>query len=61
VTIGIEAPEEVRIIRGELKATADQFRAGAPAREPAPALAWTSGGYERTADSATASVPRLAK
>jgi carbon storage regulator CsrA len=61
VTIGIDAPEEVRIIRGELKATTDQFQTEPPAREPAPALAWTSGGYERAADSQTPSVPRLAK
>lgn len=61
VTIGIDAPDEVRIIRGELQPSIDQFQPKPPAREPAPALAWTSGGYERATDSATASVPRLAK
>ncbi len=62
VTIGIDAPEEVRIIRGELKPTIDQFQPGpAPSREPAPALAWTAGGYERVEDTVVASVPRLAK
>jgi carbon storage regulator len=62
VTIGIDAPDEVRIIRGELKPTIDEFQPASPAkREPAPALAWTSGGYERTEDTAAASVPRLAK
>lgn len=58
VTIGIDAPDEVRIIRGELKPMVDQFQSQ---REPAPALAWTGGGYERAADTAVASVPRLAK
>ena len=63
VTIGIDAPEEVRIIRGELKPTIDQFqpRSLPAAREPAPALAWSSGGYDRAEDTAVASVPRLAK
>lgn len=60
VTIGIDAPEEVRIIRGELKPTIDQFQPAA-AREPAPALAWTAGGYDRAEDTVVASVPRLAK
>ena len=62
VTIGIDAPDEVRIIRGELKPTIDQFQPAPPsAREPAPALAWKSGGYDRTEDTAVVSVPRLAK
>lgn len=58
VTIGIDAPDEVRIIRGELKPVVDQFQSQ---REPVPALAWTSGGYDRAEDTTTASVPRLAK
>jgi carbon storage regulator CsrA len=57
VTIGIDAPDDVRIIRGELKPVVEQFRTEL---EPAPALAWT-GEYERTADAGNASVPRLAK
>jgi carbon storage regulator len=58
VTIGIDAPDDVRIIRGELKPVVEQFRTEL---EPAPALAWTGGSYERTADAGNASVPRLAK
>jgi carbon storage regulator len=75
VTIGIDAPGDVRIIRGELKPTIDEFQ-HEPPRAPQPALAlpavaepalaestlaWTSGGYDRAADTVAASVPRLAK
>jgi hypothetical protein len=41
-----------------LKPVIEQFQTSV---EPAPALAWTSGGYERNEDTAAASVPRLAK
>jgi carbon storage regulator len=58
VTIGIDAPDDVRIIRGELKPMIEEFRTK---NEPAPALAWTSGGYDRNEDAVGASVPRLAK
>jgi carbon storage regulator len=56
VTIGIDAPDEVRVIRGELKPLAQQFRAPAE-----PALAWTSGGYKASDDTEEVSLPRLAK
>ena len=52
VMIGIEAPSDVRIIRGELKAFANA---------PTAALAATAGGFDRETDTATASLPRLAK
>jgi len=58
VTIGIDAPDDVRIMRGELKPVIEQFQTSL---EPVPALAWNSGGYERTEDTAAVSVPRLAK
>jgi len=58
VTIGIDAPDDVRIIRGELKPVIEQFRTEL---EPTPALAWASGGYDPAADAGDASVPRLAK
>ena len=51
VTLGIEAPSEVRIIRGELHAPVD---------DAAPS-ARTAGGFHRDADLLTASVPQLAK
>ena len=50
VTIGIEAPDHVRVIRGELR----------PALEAA-AVSRTGGPFETNADGAVASVPRLAK
>ena len=53
VTIGIEAPPEVRIVRGEL---AEQ----SPAATPEPAALVTSG-FRHEIDVVTASVPRLAK
>ena len=62
VTIGIDAPEEVRIIRGELKPVVEQFRGRTiEVQVEEPALAWTSGGYHREEDTHGASVPRLAK
>jgi carbon storage regulator len=51
VTLGIEAPTDVRIIRGELHQDVD---------DSAP-LARAAGGFHREADTLTASVPRLAK
>jgi carbon storage regulator len=50
VMLGIEAPQEVRIIRGELKSFA----------EPAAAVPAGTGSFER-ADAVGASLPRLAK
>ena len=67
VTIGIDAPDDIRIVRGELKPVVEQFRSRSiefQVDEPAlaePALAWTSGGYDREEDAQGASVPRLAK
>ena len=61
VTIGIDAPDEVRIVRGELKPVVEQFRSRTiEFQADEPALAWTSGGYDREADTQGASVPRLA-
>jgi len=51
VTLGIEAPNDVRIVRGELR---PEFELGAP-------TARASSGFELETDTATASVPRLAK
>lgn len=51
VTLGIEAPNEVRIVRGELNREVE---------DAAPA-ALAVGGFHREADTLTASVPRLAK
>jgi len=51
VTLGIEAPSDVRIVRGELRLEAD---------DEAP-LARMVGSFHREADTLTASVPRLAK
>jgi carbon storage regulator len=51
VTLGIEAPGDVRIVRGELKATAEE-----PAAQPV-----NASGFSRTHDTALASLPRLAK
>ena len=50
VMLGIEAPQDVRIIRGELKAFG----------EPTAAVPAGAGSFER-ADAAGASLPRLAK
>jgi carbon storage regulator len=58
VTIGIDAPDQIRIVRGELKPVIEEFRRG---NSEVPALAWTSGGFERAEDVAHASIPRLAK
>ena len=51
VTLGIEAPHEVRIVRGELHFDLD---------EPSPASPAVTG-FHHEADTLTASVPRLAK
>ena len=53
VMLGIEAPQEVRIIRGELKAFGET--------RPAAAVPAGAGSFEREADTALASLPRLAK
>jgi len=52
VMLGIEAPHDVRIIRGELKA----FN-----QEPMAAVSAPASSFEHAADTATASLPRLAK
>jgi len=51
VTLGIEAPANVRIVRGELR---PEFEVEVPA-------ARAGGGFEVESDAAIASVPRLAK
>ena len=51
VTLGIEAPSDVRIIRGELHLPVD---------EESPS-ARTAGGFHREADLLTTSTPQLAK
>ena len=51
VTLGIEAPNDVRIVRGELR---PDFDVGVPAGR-------TTGGFDLETDTATLSVPRLAK
>jgi carbon storage regulator len=56
VTIGIEAPDDVRVVRGELRPVVEAFRP----EKIAPALALTGGGYEAE-DAHDASIPRLAK
>ncbi len=58
VTIGIDAPDSVRVVRAELRPTVDQFAAE---REPVPAVNRTGGLFERTEDAQNASLPRLAK
>jgi carbon storage regulator len=55
VTLGIEAPSDVRIIRGELKPTAAQI-AGAAAPH-----ARASGNFQDAGDALELSVPGLAK
>ena len=55
VTLGVEAPPDVRIIRGELKA-----QQGASADEEAPS-ARVVGGFHNEPDAVAMSVPRLAK
>ena len=52
VMLGIEATHDVRIIRGELKA----FN-----QEPVAAVSAPANSFEHAADTATASLPRLAK
>jgi carbon storage regulator len=51
VTLGIEAPPDIRIVRGELRS---KFEVEVP-------LARASGAFEVESDTAVASVPRLAK
>ena len=53
VMLGIEAPHDVRIIRGELKSFAEV--------EPTAAVPAAASSFEHAADAAAASVPRLAK
>ena len=50
VTIGIEAPDSVRVIRGELKPAVTQ-----------PPVSRTAGPFELVEDGANVSLPRLAK
>ena len=54
VTIGVEAPPEVRIIRGELKA-----QEGVADEEALSARA--AGGFHNESDTLAVSIPRLAK
>lgn len=56
VTLGIEAPNSVRVVRAELKPHAEMER-----EKTAPSLAYTTGGFDRMPNTAEASVPRLAK
>ena len=62
VTLGIEAPGDVRVMRGELKKAAE-----ASAAEPQPAAALPrptlslAGAFETHTNAHNASVPRLAK
>jgi carbon storage regulator len=51
VMLGIEAPQDVRIVRAELKSFDDQPNATAPAASK----------FEGAAETARASVPQLAK
>jgi carbon storage regulator len=51
VTLGIEAPNDIRVVRGELR---PEFNVEVPAGR-------AGGGFEVEADAAVASVPRLAK
>jgi carbon storage regulator len=55
VTIGIEAPDDVRVIRAELKSPADS---PSPAQQSVNRVA---GPFERTQDAASVSVAGLAK
>ncbi|HZL89831.1 MAG TPA: carbon storage regulator [Pirellulaceae bacterium] len=55
VTLGIEAPDHVRIVRGELKPVVEAFGSGVDT--PVPVLT----GFGGEGDVASASVPRLAK
>jgi carbon storage regulator len=41
VTLAVEAPRQVRILRGELKEAAEAFEPEVPARRPAPLSAET--------------------
>lgn len=60
VTLGIEAPNSVRVVRAELKPVVQQFEVEME-ESSAPSLAWTSNTFDRTEDTRGASVPRLAK
>lgn len=55
VMLGIEAPADVRIVRSELKALGEKN--GSPAVSSPP----SAGSFELEADTASASLPRLAK
>jgi carbon storage regulator len=55
VTIGIDAPDSVRVIRAELKSATE----ATAAREPA--VSRLGGMFERTEDGSAMSVPGLAK
>ena len=58
VTIGIDAPDEVRIVRGELKPMIEDFR-----REvhEIPVMALAGVGFDASEVTFETSVPRLAK
>ena len=53
VTLGVEAPSEVRIIRGELKAQEEAAGEEAPSAR--------AGAFHQELDALAVSVPRLAK
>ena len=53
VMLGIEAPHDVRIIRGELKVFGEE--------SPVAAVPAAAGNFQDEADTVTASLPRLAK
>lgn len=55
VTLGIEAPDHVRIIRSELQPVVEAFASGQEPRIP------VLSGFGEASDVAGASVPRLAK
>ncbi len=57
VTIGIEAPGDVRIVRGELSLEGEAVAAQVKSARPA----IKNETFDRLADARTASLPRLAK
>jgi carbon storage regulator len=50
VSIGIEAPDRCRIVRGELRETVDSFRDDEPASSVAPSPTVPRGGENRIAE-----------
>ncbi len=59
VTLGIEAPDTVRVVRGELQAAKDTFAPLPGSKIPNAEVA--SRGFEFEVDVEEASLPRLAK